>query len=71
MKIFLKKKKKKKQQYARERYKNISEDEKQKLFEYRKKYCRMIKKGLLQLQFKNFCFFIRKVLETFFFCTYV
>ena len=38
MKIFLKKKKKKKQQYARERYKNISEDEKQKLFEYRKKY---------------------------------
>ena len=28
--------KKKKQQYGRERYKNFSEDEKQKLVEYRK-----------------------------------
>ena len=47
MKIFLKKKKKSKRQYALERYKNISEHEKQKLFEYRKKYCRMIKNALL------------------------
>ena len=37
IKMFLKKKKKKKQQYSRERYKNLSEDEKQKLVEYRKK----------------------------------
>ena len=39
IKIFLKKKKKKskKQQYSCERYKNLSEDEKQKLIEYRKK----------------------------------
>ena len=37
IKIFLKKKKKKKQrQYGRERYKNLSDDEKQKLVEYRK-----------------------------------
>ena len=39
MKIFLKKKTKK-QQYGRERYKNLSEDEKLKLVEYRKKYYR-------------------------------
>ena len=31
IKVFLKKKKKKKQQYGGERYKNLSEDEKQKL----------------------------------------
>ena len=37
IKIFLEKKKKKKQQYGREHYKNLSEDEKQKLVEYRKK----------------------------------
>ena len=37
IKMFLKKKKKKKQQYGRERYKNLSEDEKQKLADYRKK----------------------------------
>ena len=37
IKMFLKKKKKKKQQYGPERYKNPSEDEKQKLVEYRKK----------------------------------
>ena len=37
IKMFLKKKKKKKQQYSQERYKNISEYEKQKLVEYRKK----------------------------------
>ena len=43
IKIFLKKKKKKKQQYGCERYKNLSEDEKQKLVEYRKKYYRMRK----------------------------
>ena len=36
MKIFLKKIKKKKQQYSQERYKNLSEDEKQKLVEDRK-----------------------------------
>ena len=38
IKIFLKKTKKKKQQYGRERYKNLSKDEKQKLAEYSKKY---------------------------------
>ena len=36
-KVSLNKKNKKKQQYGCERYKNISEDEKQKLTEYRKK----------------------------------
>ena len=40
IKIFLRKKirkiKEKKQEYSRDRYKNISEDEKQKLAEYRK-----------------------------------
>ena len=35
--IYLKKKKKKKQQYGCEHYKNLSEDEKQKPVEYRKK----------------------------------
>ena len=35
IKIFLKKKKKKRQ-YGRERYKNLSEDQKQKVAEYRK-----------------------------------
>ena len=45
--IFLKKKKKKKQQYGRKRYKNLPEDENQKLVEYRKKYYRMRKKALL------------------------
>ena len=44
MKIYLKKKKKKKWQYDCERYKNLSEDEKQTLVEYRKKYYRMRKK---------------------------
>ena len=33
MKVFLKKEKKKKRQYGRERYKNLSKDEKQKLVE--------------------------------------
>ena len=36
IKIILIKKKKKKQQYGRERYKNLSENEKNKLVEYRK-----------------------------------
>ena len=47
IKIFLKKKKKKKQQYSRERYKNLSEDEKQKLVDCRTKYHRMRKNLLL------------------------
>ena len=38
IKAFLKKKKEKKQQYGQEQYKNLSEDEKQKLAEYRKKH---------------------------------
>ena len=41
--IFLNKKKEKKQQYDSERYKNLPEDEKQKLAEYRQKYYRMRK----------------------------
>ena len=49
MKIFLEKKKKKEQQYGIERYKNLSENKKQKLVEYRKKYYRMGKNALLQL----------------------
>ena len=38
IKIFLKKKKKKKQQCGRERYKSLSEDQKNKLVGYRKQY---------------------------------
>ena len=41
VKIFLKKKKKKKQQDGCERYKNLSEDEKQNLVEYIIKYFKM------------------------------
>ena len=37
VKIFLKKRKKEKQKYGCERYKNLSEEEKQKFVEYRKK----------------------------------
>ena len=43
IKIFLKKKKEKNQQFGRERYKNLSGDEKQKLVRYRKKYYSMRK----------------------------
>ena len=46
IKVFLKKKKKERQ-YGRERYKNLSEDEKNKLVEYRKKIYRMRKSALL------------------------
>ena len=45
IKIFLKKKEK--QQYGCERYKNLSEDVKQKLVEFRKKYYRMRKNAIL------------------------
>ena len=45
IKIFLKKKKKR--QYGREYYKHLSEDEKQKLDEYSKKYYRIRKNALL------------------------
>ena len=38
---------KKRQQYDREHYKNFSEDEKQKLVEYRKRYNRMRESALL------------------------
>ena len=41
--IFLKKKKNKKRQHGSESYKNLPEDEKQKLVEYRKIYYRMQK----------------------------
>ena len=37
----------KKRQQGRERYKNLSEDEKQKLVKYRKKYYKMRKNALL------------------------
>ena len=46
IKIFQKKKKKKSFQYGRKHYKNLSEDEKQKLVEYRKKNYRMEKNAL-------------------------
>ena len=46
IKIILRKKKKKKQQYGHEGYKNLSEDEKQKLAEHTKKYYRMRKNDL-------------------------
>ena len=43
IKIFLRKKKKKKQQYGCERYKNLSEDKKSKLVEFRKRYKKLEK----------------------------
>ena len=46
-KIFLNKKNKKRQQYCCECYKNLSENEKNKLVEHRKKYYKMRKNGLL------------------------
>ena len=57
IKIFLKKTKY--QQFGRERYKNLSEDEKNKLVEYRNKYYRMRKSTLS-------CSFIRKSIRNFF-----
>ena len=42
-------KEEKKQQYGRERYKNLLEDDKQKLVEKRKKYHKMRKSVLLYL----------------------
>ena len=45
----LSKEEKKKWQYGHEWYKNFSEDEKQKLAEYRKKYCWVRSITLLQL----------------------
>ena len=50
IKIFLRKKKKKKQYDGRKSYKNLSEDEKQKLVDYREKYYGMRKNVLLQLK---------------------
>ena len=47
IKIFLKKKQTKNKQYGPEGYKNLSEDEKQKLVKYRKKYYRARKNALL------------------------
>ena len=43
--MFLKKKNKKERKYGGERYKKLSEDEKQKLVEYGKEYYRMKKKN--------------------------
>ena len=43
IKIFLKKKKNRKQVYGCEQYKNLSEFEKQRLVEYRKRYYEMLK----------------------------
>ena len=47
IKIFLIKEKEKKRQYGCEHYKNLSEDEKNKLIEYRKKYHKLRKNILL------------------------
>ena len=47
IKVSLQKKKEKKQQYSHERYKNLSENENQKLVEYKEKYYKMRKNALL------------------------
>ena len=49
IKIFLKKKKNKKRQYGRDRYRYLTEDEKQRLAEYRKNYSKMENKAWLIL----------------------
>ena len=41
IKVFLKKEEKRKQQYGQEQCKNLPGDEKQKLVEYIKQYCKM------------------------------
>ena len=70
IKVFLEKKKKKKQ-YGLEWYKNLSEDEKPKLIEYRKKY--KVRKNALWLKetifiYKIWLFFrVGQVQETSFF----
>ena len=46
IRIFLKKKKTKNREYGHERYKNLSEDIKQKLVQYRKRYYEMQKNNL-------------------------
>ena len=46
IKVFLKKKKEKKRQYGRERYKNLTEDEKQNLVDYKKISYKMTKYAL-------------------------
>ena len=51
IKIFIEKKKKKKQQHGSEPYKNLSEEEKQKLAEYRKKIYRMRKNIIIKKVF--------------------
>ena len=61
IKVFLKEKeKKKKQQYGHERYKKLSEYEKQKLVEYRKKHYKMRENTLLRNYFhlENLVFFL-------------
>ena len=47
IKIFLRRKKKKKWQHGHEHYQNLTEDERQKLVEYRKKNYRKRKNALL------------------------
>ena len=47
IKVVLKKKNLEKQQYVCERYKNLSEEKKQRLVEYRKKYYKIRKNALL------------------------
>ena len=70
LKIFLKKKKKLK--YDRKRYRNLTEDEKQRLVEYRKNYSKIQKiktdssidsaKSLHEIKkFPNFLFLNRKI----------
>ena len=58
--------KEKKRQFRREHYKDLSKDQKSKLVEYRKKCYRIRKNTILQLQFRKYCFFIRKSIRNFF-----
>ena len=47
IKSYLKEKKEKKQQYGHKYYKNVSIDKKNKLVEYEKQYCEMMKNALI------------------------
>ena len=67
IKIFLRKKKKKKQYDGRKSYKNLSEDEKQKLVDYREKYYRMRKNVLLQLKKSSLLRKCKKLFQSGFF----
>ena len=60
-KSYQNRKKQKKQEFGRERCKNLSEDEKQRLVEYRKRYCevRKNKNKVVQQSFRPLAIIVK------------